>query len=78
MNAGEQVETGHSTDSQPGRKDVNVPLWLPIIVMAGGLILILRATFIVATKGAGRFRADPLVTIVLGFGLIQLAQYLLR
>lgn len=57
---------------------MNVPVWLPIILMVVGVLLILRATVIVAIKGAGRFRADSLVTMVVGFGLILLAQYLLQ
>lgn len=57
---------------------MNVPLLLAVLIMALGVLLILRATVLVATKGAGRFRADPLVTIVLGFALLLFAQYLLR
>lgn len=56
---------------------MNVPTWLPLLLMLLGVILILRATGIVVSKGVGRFRADPLVTMVLGFGLVLLAQYLL-
>lgn len=55
---------------------MNVPAWLLILTMVLGIILILRATGIVVSKGEGRFRADPLVTMVLGFGLVLLAQYL--
>ena len=57
---------------------MKVPTWPLLLTMAFGVILILRATAIVATKGDGRFRADPLVTMVLGFGLVLLAQYLLQ
>ena len=56
---------------------MNVPGWLPVVAMTVGVILMLRATAIVATKGQGRFRADPLVSILVGFGLILLGQYLL-
>lgn len=56
---------------------MNVPTWLPVLLMVLGVILILRATAIVVSKGVGRFRADPLATMVLGFGLVLLAQYLL-
>lgn len=56
---------------------MHVPTWLPILAMAIGIGLILRATAIIATKGGGRFRADPLITLFVGFGLILLGQYLL-
>lgn len=46
--------------------------------MAVGIIAVLRATAIVATKGDGRFRGDLIVTIVLGFGLLVAGQYLLQ
>jgi hypothetical protein len=57
---------------------MNLPTSVLLLAMALGVILILRAAAIVATKGDGRFRGDPLVTIVLGFGLVLLAQYLLQ
>jgi cell division protein FtsW (lipid II flippase) len=57
---------------------VNVPVWLPVLLMVVGVLLILRSTVVVATKGEGRFRADPLVTMMVGFALVLLAQYLLR
>ena len=57
---------------------MTVPGLLLLLVMAIGLILILRATAIVATKGVGRFRGDPLLTMLLGFGLMVLAQYLFQ
>ena len=44
-----------------------MPLWLPVLLMVTGVVLVVRAIAIVATKGGGRFRADPLVSIVLGF-----------
>lgn len=53
------------------------PFWLVILATMVGVLLILRATAIVVTKGEGRFRADPLVTMVLGFGFVLLAQYLI-
>ncbi|WP_244928521.1 hypothetical protein [Nocardioides sp. W7] len=56
---------------------MDVPAWVPVVAMAVGVILMLRATAIVATKGEGRFHADPLVSILVGFGLILLGQYLL-
>lgn len=51
---------------------MNVPTWLALLTMAFGVVLILRATAIVVTKGDGRFRADPLITMLLGFGLAGL------
>lgn len=57
---------------------MNLPTWLVFLTMAFGVILILRATAIVATKGDGRFRPDPLITMLLGFGLVLLAQYLFQ
>ncbi len=57
---------------------MNVPTWLPVLAMAVGIIAVLRATAIVATKGEGRFPADVIVTSVLGFGLLVAGQYLLQ
>ncbi len=48
-----------------------------IVVMALGLVGVLRAAAIVSTGGAGRFPLDPWVSISLGFGLILLGQLLL-
>jgi hypothetical protein len=48
-----------------------------VVLMALGLVGMLRAVAIVATRGEGRFPLDPLVSIVLGFGLILLGQALL-
>ena len=55
---------------------MEVPAWLPRLLMVLATILILRATGIVVCKGGRAFRADPLVTMVLGLGLVLLAQYL--
>ena len=57
---------------------MNAPVSLAVITMVIGVILLLRATVIVTTKAMGRFAADPLITMALGFGLILLGQYLLR
>lgn len=57
---------------------MTVPLWLPIVVMAIGVLLILNAIVTVLTNKPGRLPLNPLVTIVLAFGLILLGQYLLR
>ena len=56
---------------------MNVPVLVLILTMTVGVLLLLRATAIIATRGGGRFRADPLITMMLGFGLILLGQYLL-
>ena len=50
---------------------------LAVVLMALGLVGMLRAVAIVATGGEGRFPLDPLVSMVLGFGLILLGQALL-
>ena len=50
---------------------------LAVVLMALGLVGMVRAVAIVATGGEGRFPLDPLVSIVLGFGLILLGQVLL-
>ena len=50
---------------------------LAVVLLALGLVGMLRAVAIVATGGEGRFRFDPVVSIVLGFGLILLGQALL-
>ena len=57
---------------------MNAHVWSAVITMVIGVILVLRATVIVTTKTTGRFVADPLITMSLGFGLILLGQYLLR
>lgn len=51
---------------------------LAIVVMAVGLAGVLRAVAIVSTGGVGRFRMDPWLSMVVGFGLILLGQALLR
>lgn len=50
---------------------------LVVVLMAVGLMGVLRAVAIVATGGEGRFPLDPLVSLVLGFGLLLLGQALL-
>lgn len=50
---------------------------LAVVLMALGLVGMLRAVAIVVTGGEGRFPLDPLVSIALGFGLILLGQALL-
>jgi hypothetical protein len=50
---------------------------LAVVLMGLGLVGMLRAVAIVATGADGRFPRDPLVNIVLGFGLILLGQALL-
>ena len=56
---------------------MDVPTWMPVACMAIGTVTVLRAAFIVATKSTGRFRGDPFVTLVIGFVLVYLGQYLL-
>jgi hypothetical protein len=45
--------------------------------MAIGLVGVLRAVAVVTMGGEGRFRLDPVVSTVLGFGLILLGRALL-
>lgn len=47
---------------------------LAVVLMALGLVGTLRAVAIVTTGGEGRFPLDPLVSIVLGLGLILSAK----
>ena len=56
---------------------MQVPTWLAIVVMGLGLVLVLRATFMVTVGGEGRFRADLWLTSLLGFALILTGQYLI-
>jgi hypothetical protein len=55
---------------------VQAPLWVAMMVMALGLALVLRATFMVTVGGEGRFRFDPWLTSLLGFALMLTGQYL--
>lgn len=50
---------------------------LAVVLMALGVVGMLRAVAIVATGGVGRFPLDPLISIVLGFGLILLGRAVL-
>ena len=51
---------------------------LSIAALVLGVLLVLRATAIIATGGEGRFRFDPLVSALLGFALILLGLALAR
>jgi hypothetical protein len=51
---------------------------LAVVLMGIGLVATLRAVAIVTIGGEGRFPLDPLISIVLGFGLIMVGQALLR
>jgi hypothetical protein len=51
---------------------------LAIVLMAIGLVSVLRAVAIVSTGGDGRFRLDPWISMGVGSGLILLGQALLR
>lgn len=55
---------------------MSVSSWLPFLCMAIGTLVLLRAAIIVTLKGTGRFRADPMVSLVVGFALLFLGQYL--
>ena len=48
-----------------------------VVAMAFGLAVVLRAVALVSTGGAGRFRLDPWVSLVAGFGLVLLGQAML-
>jgi uncharacterized membrane protein len=47
-----------------------------VLVMSVGVLAVLRAAFIVTVKGRARFRTDPWSSLVVGFTLILLGQYL--
>jgi hypothetical protein len=49
-----------------------------VVLMATGLVGMLRGVAIVATGGEGRFRSDHWVSLSAGFGLILCGQVLLR
>lgn len=51
---------------------------LAIVLMAIGLAGVLRAVVIISSGGDGRFRLDPWISMLGGFGLILLGQTLLR
>lgn len=54
-----------------------IAFWIPVILMAVGILLVLRAAAVVTVKSEGRFRGDALVTTLGGFALILLGQFLL-
>ncbi len=56
---------------------MSTPTALAALLMALGMISVLRATAIIATSGQGRFRFDPWLSLLLGFTLILLGQALL-
>ena len=56
---------------------MDVPVWVPVLALAVGILGVLRSAFIVAGRGHGRFRGDPWISLVAGFGLVLLGQYLL-
>ncbi|HEU5035458.1 MAG TPA: hypothetical protein VFT70_00525 [Nocardioides sp.] len=51
---------------------------LAVVLVVAGLVAMLRAVTIVATGGRGRVPFDPLVSIVVAFGLVLLGQALLQ
>jgi hypothetical protein len=55
---------------------MNPSFWLPLLCLILGTLLMLRAPFLITIKSNGRFRGDPWVCLVIGFGLIFLGQYL--
>ena len=57
--------------------NIEIPTWVPVICLAVGTLLMLRSAVIVGAKSAGRFRGDPLVSLVVGFALLLFGQYLL-
>jgi hypothetical protein len=48
-----------------------------VVLMLVGLAAVLRAAAVVTTGGGGRFPLDPVVSVLLGFGLMLLGQALL-
>lgn len=51
---------------------------LAVILLTLGVTIVLRAVAIIASGGMGRFRSDPAVSVVAGFALILLGQWLLQ
>ena len=72
-----QQRPGFTTANEASVKHMDVPPWIPVACMAIGTVTVLRAAFIVATKSTGRFRGDPLLTLIAGFLMIYLGPYLL-
>lgn len=56
---------------------LDLPLWVPVLCLGSGILLVLRAAFLVAGKGDGRFRGDEWTSMAIGFSLLLLGQYLL-
>lgn len=48
------------------------------VMLAGGMVAVLRSVIIVTGGGPGRFRLDPWLPLVAGFGLIILGQAFIR
>ena len=56
---------------------MDIPLLVPVVCLVTGVLLVLRATFLVSTKSNGRFRGDTWASLGGGFGLIYLGQFIL-
>lgn len=59
-----------------GVPPVTVPNWVAILCSVVGTLGILRGALIVAVSGDGRFRFDASLSLIAGFGLVVLGQYL--
>lgn len=55
---------------------MSTPTWVAILCMVVGMVGILRGALIVAVGGDGRFRFDASISLVAGFSLVILGQYL--
>ncbi|PVG80851.1 hypothetical protein DDE18_20925 [Nocardioides gansuensis] len=55
---------------------MTVPTWVAILLMVIGAVGIVRGSLIVAFGGSGRFRFDAALSLIAGFSLGLLGQYL--
>ena len=55
---------------------VTAPTWVALVCIAAGGVGIVRGSLIVALGGRGRFRFDAAISLIAGFSLALLGQYL--
>lgn len=51
--------------------------WVAVVLLGLGVVAVVRSALIVAANGSGSFRGDLLLSVLGGFGLIYLGQYLI-
>lgn len=52
-------------------------VWIAILCLVLGTACIVRGAAIVTLGSVGRFRGDPAVSLMVGFGLAAIGQFLL-